>query len=332
MAVPPVLSLSHHLAKCHYLRKTHLGRGGVERARNEHCIAGVIDGQFQVIPGKMGNADALAQFEYRFDYGDHDTSEGAGQGWKGKIPNPPADGTDAGLTGHAKALAAAKWLESNHQLTSYMVFAHIERQGVFNKYKGGNNTGYNIEHCRDFNNAAPHVCFGFEGQPGHQAESGRGGFSSTAAGQGTYGGTGYYAAKIGGWWDALLSEGRNWWLFASSDFHSRRVPEYDDANNPAADPNKPTPNNPLQNSNTINSGWRGSTATKADFWPGEYQKDYVLVKSQNKPTPQDVLNGMRSGNSYIVQGDLIRGLDFTARAAGPAANMGEILTVDPTSG
>ena len=53
------------------------------------------------------------------------------------------------------------------------------------------------------------------------------------------------------------------------------------------------------------------------------------MKSVSKPTPQDVLNGMRSGNSFVVQGDLIRGLDFTARAAGPAANMGEKLTVSP---
>jgi hypothetical protein len=51
--------------------------------------------------------------------------------------------------------------------------------------------------------------------PGHQASINRGeyggtGFVRSIAG-GTFGGTGgYYAAKIGGVWDALLGEGRNW--------------------------------------------------------------------------------------------------------------------------
>ena len=30
----------------------------------------------------------------------------------------------------------------------------------------------------------------------------------------TYGGTGVYGAQVGGVWDALLGEGRNWWFFA----------------------------------------------------------------------------------------------------------------------
>ena len=37
----------------------------------------------------------------------------------------------------------------------------------------------------------------------------------------TYGGTGVYGAQIGGVWDALLGEGRNFWFFASSDWHNR---------------------------------------------------------------------------------------------------------------
>ena len=86
---------------------------------------------------------------------------------------------------------------------------------------------------------------------------------------------------------------------------------------------------PIQNPATLNSGWRGATASKADFWPGEYQKDYVFVKRKNNPTAQDVIDGMRSGNSFIVEGDLIRGLQFTAKAQGPEATMGEELTVAP---
>jgi hypothetical protein len=310
---------------------------------HEHCSVGILTGQFPR-SGKMGNANALAQFEYLFDMEDKDTSEGGGQGWTGKIPNPPKNPTAAdphpGITGHAKAVAASQWMKKYHKNSSYMVFAHIERKGTWNQDLGGNNTGYNVEHFRDFNNAAPDSCFGFEGQPGHQADPERGGFGSGAfpAGKevmpgkgpepgGAFGGTGYYSATIGHMWDALLGEGRNWWLFASSDYHSRDVqeePEYDSAKNPAVDPNS---DNPVANPDTLNSGWRGVTATKADFWPGEYQKDYVFVKNNKKATAQDVLNGMRSGNSFIVQGDLIRGLQFTAKSVGEEANMGEILTV-----
>ena len=308
---------------------------------HEHCSVGILTGQFPR-NHKIGNANALAQFEFLFDMEDNDTFGGEAQGWTGKIPNPPkVVAPGAGSIGHAKAVAAAKWLEDNHKYSSYMVFAHIERKGVWNPDQGGgNNNGFNVEHFRDLNNAAPHAAFGFEGQPGHQADPDRGGFGSGAfpsgkeifpgkgaeAG-GTFGGTGYYCATIGHMWDALLGEGRNWWLFASSDFHSRSVseePAYDSVKNPAIDPNSESP---VANPKTLNSGWRGVTATHADFWPGEYQKDYVFVKNDKNATPQDVVDGLRSGNSFIVQGDLIRGLKFTAEAEGPEATMGEVLTV-----
>jgi hypothetical protein len=193
---------------------------------HEHCSAGCIDGQFVSTPGKMGNANALAQFEYLYDAADKDDSKGDGQGWTGKVFPSPATGTGSGLAAHAKAVDACKWMEQHHKLTSYLLFTHTERAGVFNPDKASG--GYNIESFRDFNNAAPDVCFGFETMPGHQAESQRGGYGSSAVGGGTFGGTGFYAAKIGGkegLWDAMLSEGRNWWLFASSDFHSRSVSE-----------------------------------------------------------------------------------------------------------
>jgi hypothetical protein len=308
---------------------------------HEHCSVGILTGQFPR-NNKLGNANALAQFEFLFDMEDNDTFGGEAQGWTGKIPNPPkVVAPGAGSIGHAKAVAAAKWLEDNHKHSSYMVFAHIERKGVWKPdLGGGNNNGFNVEHFRDLNNAGPHAAFGFEGQPGHQAEPDRGGFGSGAfpAGQevmpgkgpepgGTFGGTGYYSATIGHMWDALLGEGRNWWLFASSDFHSRSVseePAYDSVKNPAIDPNSESP---VANPKTLNSGWRGITATHADFWPGEYQKDYVFVKNDKHASAQDVVDGLRSGNSFIVQGDLIRGLKFTAKAEGPEATMGEVLTV-----
>jgi hypothetical protein len=150
---------------------------------------------------------------------------------------------------------------------------------------GSGSYGYTISDFRDFNNGTPDVCFGFESIPGHQKESGRGGYTTSAVGGGTYGGCGIYAAKVGGLWDALLGEGHGWWLFASSDFHY----------------------------------------TGGDFWPGEYQKSYTHVA--DKHDPQAIVDGMRSGNGFVVEGDLINALDFHAQFGSAKATMGETLPV-----
>ena len=182
-------------------------------------------------------------------------------------------------------MAAISWMQQNYKTTGWMVPAHVER-------KQPGSGGYSISDFRDFNNAGPDVCFGFESMPGHQKDPSRGGYTPTAVGGGTYGGTGIYAAAVGGLWDALLGEGRHWWLFASSDFHE----------------------------------------TGNDFWPGEYQKAYTYVA--DKKNPQAIVDGLRSGNSFVVEGDLIDGLDFEASPTGwsshfgASATMGQSLVVD----
>jgi hypothetical protein len=220
---------------------------------HEHCSVGIIQNEWDFA---SPNATPVAQFEYLFDASDSDTSGGLQQGWTGKITT----------NNHAKALAAVEWMQKNHPRTSWMVPAHVERKQP-PSLKG---SGWDIQDFRDLNNAGPDVMFGFESMPGHQKEAGRGGYSTSAVGGGTYGGTGIYSAAVGGLWDALLGEGRAWWLFASSDFH----------------------------------------ATDGDFWPGEYQKTYTFVTDKRKP--QAIVDGLRSGNSFVVEGDLIDKLDFRA--------------------
>jgi len=248
--------------ECLIARDTYPGKEifqGVEwnMPGHEHCSVGIITDQFKK---RNPNDDALAEFDYKFDKNDADITGGASQGWtKSNLPNL-----------HEKAVAAVTWLQQNHPKTSYAVPAHIERAGIWLPNK--TSTGYNIEHFRDLNNAGPDVCFGFEGMPGHQVNSGRGGFGSGAVGKGTYGGVGYYSATVGGLWDALLGEGRHWWNFASSDCHLH----YTDGGD--------------------------------DFWPGEYQKTYVFVKETD--SPKEFIKGLRSGNSFMVEGDLINALNF----------------------
>jgi len=301
-------------------------------AGHEHSSMSVITGQIPAsldsatlptTPGytALGNANALAQWSYCFDRGDTDTSRGnvtgsaTGNNWN--CANPASadstasalgwsdagkklvqpGGTGTGGKGHLKTVEALKWMANFHGQQSYYVPAHLERAGPFNA--DGNN-GFNIEHLRNFNNAAPNVAFGFESQPGHGASANRGEYQVNrnnfggsvglvdSVGGTTYGGTGVYAAQVGGVWDALLGEGRNWWFFASSDWHNRGSFGPDD---------------------------RRSTQ---DFYPGEYQRTHVMVRNgADKLRPQTIVDGLRTGNAWAASGQLIDRLAFVACTSYP---------------
>jgi hypothetical protein len=70
----------------------------------------------------------------------------------------------------------------------------------------------------------------------------------------TYGGADPYTAKVGGVWDALLGEGRHFWIFADSDFHN----------------------------------------TEEEFWPGEYNQDHTWVPAFTQQGIVDGLRAGRS--------------------------------------
>jgi hypothetical protein len=237
---------------------------------HEHCSVGMITDEF----GPNAHADAVSMFEYLWDANDADTSRGA----------------KTTTNNHAKAVAAVQWMQANYPTTSWMVPAHPERRGVQtypSTYTGSGSQGYSVAAFRDLNNAGPDVCFGFESMPGHQKDAGRGGYGTGASGGGTFGGCGTYAARVGGLWDAMLGEGRHFWLFVSSDFHN----------------------------------------TGGDFWPGEYQKTYTAATNNDA---QSIVNGLRSGNSFVVEGDLIDALDFTVGSTdmgGTLASASNMVTV-----
>ena len=310
-------------------------------AGHEHTSMAVITGQLpadvykQKLPktagySPLGNATALSEWSYCFDRNDTDTSRGnttvggtEGNNWNCSVagsaneadPNwstvaqklVPLAGAGVGDRGHAKTVEAMKWMAQKHPDGSYYVPAHLERAGPFNP--NGNN-GFNIEHLRNLNNAAPAVAFGMESQPGHGASDARGEYTVhrnnfggnignvDSVGGTTWGGTGVYAGQVGGVWDALLGEGRNWWFFASSDWHNRGMFGPDDRR------------------------------SSQDFFPGEYQRTYVKVgdgkgrgffeqhdKNKGKVlTPQAIVDGLRTGNSWAASGQLIDRLAFVVCA------------------
>ena len=256
---------------------------------HEHTDTAIINGQFPTTGA--GNADRMSEFEFRFDRSDADTRgpvDGNGAPiWTGK------NFSNSGTAGHQKAVQSVQWLQQNGPLTSYYVPTHTERAGPFS---ATTSAGFNIEHFRDFNNAGPTVAFGIE-SPGHFAEANHS-YGSGALGGGTYGGQGIYTAKVGGLWDGMLGEGRNYFAFVSSDWHQRGV-----------------------------FGARDRAST-ADFFPGEYTRLYI--PNQSTFRAQSVVDGMRSGNTFSVNGNLI-GSDYTFRATvnGVTKGMGQTLEVNP---
>ncbi|TAJ71676.1 MAG: phosphoesterase [Phenylobacterium sp.] len=135
---------------------------------------------------------------------------------------------------------------------------------------------------RNWNDAAPQVAVGMEGAPGHQAgglkpdgsrdpEGRRGSYGRSP----TLGGFDQMTARLGGFWDSMLGEGRRWWVTSTSDSHRH----YTDGGN--------------------------------DFWPGEYSKTYVRAAR----TYDDVLDGLRNGRVFVTLGDLVSEVDVIVQTA-----------------
>jgi hypothetical protein len=140
---------------------------------------------------------------------------------------------------------------------------------------------------RDWNDTAPEVAVGMAGAPGHQAstlkpdgtldpEKPRGGYGRSP----TLGGFDQMTARLGGFWDSMLGEGRHWWITANSDSH-------------------------------VN--WREDGS---DFWPGEYSKTYVWADRDHDA----ILEAIRGGRVFVTLGDLISELYVTARVEGEAVD------------
>jgi hypothetical protein len=267
---------------------------------HEHTDVAVIAGQNPRGQSGVGqgNADKMAEYEFRFDRADTDAigmlDGGNNQVWPGKD-----NVNNSGTAGHQKAVSGVQWLQANYPLQSYAIPTHTERAGAFNP---ASSAGYNIEHFRDFNNAGPTVAFGIE-SPGHMAQGnasgGSGSYTPNAVGGGTYGFSGVYTAKVGGLWDGLLGEGRNFFLYTSSDWHNR------------------------------GAGGARDAFTTSDFIPGEFTKLYVPNTEHFRA--QSIIDGMRSGNSYSVNADMI-GPDLVFHARGRDDDwktMGQTLVVRP---
>lgn len=148
---------------------------------------------------------------------------------------------------------------------------------------------YRPAEFRDWNDTAPSVAVGMEGAPGHQAAAlnpdgsidpagARGGYRRSP----TLGGFDQMTARLGGFWDSMLGEGRRWWVTSTSDSH------------------------------------RHYSEGGSDFWPGEYSKTYVHAR----PEHADIMDGLRNGRVFVTTGDLASELDVTVTTGQDTAGIG----------
>ena len=155
------------------------------------------------------------------------------------------------------------------------------------------NRSYRIDDFRQFNDMAPSVFFAIEGMVGNQMEPDRGGYGAARTADNaalrSYGGVDYVVAQLGGVWDALLGEGRRIWNVADSDAHFKTTELY-----------------------------------SSGYFPGEYAKNHVWLKADGIA---GLLDGLRSGKSFAVFGDLINALDFKLAKGAEQQEMGGELKV-----
>jgi len=197
--------------------------------------------------------------------------------------------TDDSRNDHEQMLLALKTMQSIHPRP--LVFAHHPSRSAANLGVFGLHAPAQL---RAWNDVAPDVAVGMEGAPGHQAMS-----LSTSQSLAdpatqfrgyyrqfpTLGGFDQMTAVVGGFWDAMLGEGRHWWITANSDSHVHY------------------------------------TQGGVDFWPGEYSKTYVHASA----TYQSVIEALRSGQVFVTTGDLISEIYVKAQTASASAGIGQTL-------
>jgi len=238
--------------------------------------------------------------------------------------------------GEPYALAGLRFLSAQVRArrvpAALMIANHPSRRGVVSPHE-----------LRGWRDAEPEVAIGMEGAPGHQAaaiaaaRSGRGrprgyydqapsvdsfaAFTAPESGVDhyrTHGGFDAMTATVGGVWDAMLAEGRPWWVTSTSDGHQM----HGDTHVPGG----------LDYASTGTVGAPVDTGTVqryGDFWPGQYSRTLVgTERSSAHDGPAgygDVLRGLRAGEVIACQGRLVDGLDVRVRSLGDGDRFGVTL-------
>lgn len=257
----------------------------------DHATVGLIDSESDAVPYK-----GIHEFEWKYASakdGDDPTSmfTETGNNYSGDF-DEQAEWGDRKHQNNASSdvsVEAVKWVAENYP-DSYVLPNHPSRHDNCDDTKDYGEV--TVGELRKLNDAAPNVVFGMEGMPGNQMDP-----SCELPMSKLRAGADEIISVTGGAWDAMLSEGRKFYNFANSDFHFK-----------------------VSSNENYSSG----------YWSGEFSKNYtwVMPGTDGKYTFKDVVAGLRSGNSYSVNGDLISDLSFTVSDKNKNAGMGSELAAD----
>ena len=196
---------------------------------------------------------------------------------------------DRGRDTEAKMIDALRTMDGLDQ-KPVVIANHPSRS----RTEDGGYGDYDPAELRRWNDTAPDVAVGMAGAPGHQAATldrdgtrGRDRRRGLYSRYPTWGGFDPLTARLGGFWDSMLGEGRRWWITANSDSHHH----YSDGG--------------------------------ADFWPGEYSKTYVFAEKSHAR----ILDGLRGGRVFVTTGDLVSEVYLRAGSGGRTADIGGSLAV-----
>ncbi len=225
-----------------------------------------------IIPHNHDEADVLFELESGFDK-------------REVFPRDPTRDTEEKMI---EALKAMQMLEKPPLVIANHPSRSATAYGVYGDYHPAE--------FRRWNNAAPNIAVGMAGAPGHQAialstmplladpaRRVRGVYRFFP----TMGGFDQMTARVGGFWDSMLGEGRRWWITANSDSH------------------------------------RHYTEGGVDFWPGEFSKTYVYAEKNH----DSILSGLRGGNIFVTTGDLISELFVQVDQGDQSAMIGEEISI-----
>lgn len=257
----------------------------------DHATVGLMDMDSDAVP-----YSGIHEFEWKYASakdGDDPTSmfTGTGNNYSGDFDEEAKWGKRKNQDNPSAdvAVEAVEWVKENFP-DSYVLPNHPSRHN-----DGDDEPDYGevtIETLRRLNDAAPDVVFGMEGMPGNQMDP-----ACELPASDIRAGADEMISVTGGVWDAMLSEGRRFYNFANSDFHFK-----------------------ISSNENYSSG----------YWASEFSRNYTWVEPGEDGTFSfaDVVNGMRSGNSYSVNGELISDLSFTVSDKRGSAGMGSELNTE----
>jgi hypothetical protein len=213
-------------------------------------------------------------------------------------------------------VAAIRWLSGQvdaGRIRSALLLAnHTSRNGRISPHE-----------LRAWRDADPRIAVGMEGAPGAQADGmpaprgnggSRGGYANTPGPDSwpgyppeayrTFGGFDWTTATVGGLWDAMLAEGRGWWITANSDSHANFGDTHLAAPGGDYDGTGRLPD-PVDS---------GRAQTHADFAPGQFSRTVVGASRRDLAS---VMAGIRAGRVWVCMGGLVEDLRVLVVAEDP---------------